>query len=601
MQRIIPRLAWLSALASCLLLVPATAQRQEPALRRAPPQPVELAVKVRREGKTEIPLRIHGKANEPLKFLIRTPPVHGKLAEPRPTDREAAVAVYEPPADLTITTDRFFYAAQGVAGVSASVEVSITILDQPPQLTIPDVLEFPALRTGATSSKLLEITNSGGGLAAGEVIVEAPWRIEGKTGYRLGAGDIAIFKIFFAPTAGGDFENVARFTSDPAHSTTLRGTAESSVVANPTRVLLRHGVGDPVRTGTFSLTNQTDEPRTLQLTSDSRLQLPPQVTLPARGQIEVPIQTAASDVLSLETSILITATDLEFRVPVKAAPPGPIVRATQPAVAFGRLAAGAAASAPFELENIGGTPGEVTWAIAPPFRTAQNSVLLLPGEKRRFAVELESSKPGKFRAWLQCKSGAQTFDVPVEAEVASVARNPENSGPMTSGSSPAEAATPAPESPVVESPAPAVPFDWLVDTALPAGVKVTGITPTSAVLEWPASLSPATRFRVQARVFGFAPDRSLQVNWQEIPGLEIKAQGASYLATIPDLQPAQPWALRVLPVKADGEPGERLFAVDFFTPPKPAILPTLSPLRVLLVALFGLVSWQVVTRWRRRP
>ncbi len=192
----IPRSAWLAALFCVLLIVPASGQRkQQPAVGVVPPQPVQLNVKVRREGKTEIPLSVNGVAGEPLKFLIRTPPVQGKASDPRSTGRETAVTVYEPPADLSIIADHFLYAVQSGAGVSAPVEVFITIVDQPPQLTNPDTLEFPAVRTGSTTSKLLEITNSGGGMLVGEVVVEAPWRIEGKAGYRLGAGDVAIYKL----------------------------------------------------------------------------------------------------------------------------------------------------------------------------------------------------------------------------------------------------------------------------------------------------------------------------------------------------------------------------------------------------------------------
>src|SRR5258707_14155085 len=102
------------------MMAPAPAQRkQQPPAGEAPPQPVQLNLKVRREGKTEIPLSINGQANEPLKFLIRTPPTQGKLADPKQTGRETATAVYEPPADLGITTDRFLYAVQSNAGVSA--------------------------------------------------------------------------------------------------------------------------------------------------------------------------------------------------------------------------------------------------------------------------------------------------------------------------------------------------------------------------------------------------------------------------------------------------------------------------------------------------
>ncbi len=599
-QSIVPRLTWLIAVVFALLSAPAFAQRKQSPAGLVPPQPVQLNVKVRREGKTEIPLRIHGLANEPLKFLVRTPPAHGRLSEPRQTGRETAVTIYEPPADLAITADKFFYAAQSAAGVSAPVEVTLTIIDQPAQLTIPDTLEFPSLRAGGTNSKLLEINNRGGSVAAGEVIVEAPWRIEGQTTYRLSAGDIAIFKVIFAPTAGGAFEGVARFTSDPAHSTTLRGTAETSVAASPAQVILHNEPSDPIRNGAFELTNQTDEPRTLQIKADSRLQVPPQVTLPARGRVNVPIQTTPGDVRALNVEIRVTGPDLDLRVPVKAAAPGAILRANQPALAFGQLPVGRTASVRFEFENIGGAAGEIAWTIGTPFRTAQNSALLLPGEKRAFDMEIETKTTGRYRAWLQCKSATQTFELPVEAEIVAGMRPPKTGGVAAGSAPPPSAESPTTPENIEPTKTYVVPDEWFRTRALPAGVRVAKLTPTSATLQWPVSLSAATRFRIDLRRLSYAADGSLQVNWLELSGLEVKREGQNYLTTIHELQPAQPWTIRVLPLKETGEPDQRLFAIDFRTPAPSSLLPKVSPLHGLLVALLGLIVWQAAAHWRRR-
>jgi len=604
----IPRSAWLAALFCVLLIVPASGQRkQQPAVGVVPPQPVQLNVKVRREGKTEIPLSINGVAGEPLKFLIRTPPVVGKASDPRSTGRETAVTVYEPPADLSITADHFLYAVQSGAGVSAPVEVFITIVDQPPQLTNPDTLEFPAVRTGSTSSKLLEISNSGGGMLVGEVVVEAPWRIEGKTGYRLGAGDVAIYKLIFAPAVGGTFESVARFTSDPTHSTTLKGVGETSVNVSPTELVLQQLAGDPVRAGTLELTNQTDEPRNLELKTSERLQVPARVALPPRGKMSVPVQIAASDVLPLKEEIRILAPDLELRVPVKAAAAGAVLRAVQASIAFGRVPLKPASSVRFEMENIGGTQGEIQWTIGAPFHTNQNSVLLLPGERRGFDLEIEGKAPGKYRAWLQCKAGGQSFEIPVEAEVTAGVGPQKSPAMAAAGSSPSTGA-PAPESPEPAAPdarpaarhTPAVPRDWFGDRFLPAGVQVTGLQPTAATIEWPTSLSAASQFRVDLRQFSFAENHTLVATWLELEGLDIKQQGSRYTVSIRDLQPAQPWTVRVRPLDASGTPDERLFAIDFKTPPKSSYVPHVSPLGGLFAVLALLLGWQAVARWRPR-
>jgi len=287
----IPRLSLIFYVLCLCLGVPAHAERKPAVvIGAAPPQPIELNIKIRREGKTEIPLRIYGKANEPLKYLIRVPPVHGRLSDPRPTEREVSVVVYEPPADLGITTDKFSFAVQSAVGVSAAVEVSMTIVDQPPQLAIQDAINFSTVRAGASNSRLLEISNHGGLIATGDVIVDPPWKIDGKAGYRLRAGDVAVFKIVFSPSVGGKFEGVARYTSEPEHSTTLRGVSESAITAEPAQWVLQQIPGDSTRTGTFELTNQLDEPRTLRLKTDPRVKIPSQVTIPPHGRVMVPVE-----------------------------------------------------------------------------------------------------------------------------------------------------------------------------------------------------------------------------------------------------------------------------------------------------------------------
>jgi len=145
-----------------------------------------------------------------------------------------------------------------------------------------------------------------------------------------------------------------------------------------------------------------------------------------------------------------------------------------------------------------------------------------------------------------------------------------------------------------------VPRDWFGDRFLPAGVQVTGLQPTAATIEWPTSLSAASQFRVDLRQFSFAENHTLVATWLELDGLDIKQQGSRYTVSIRDLQPAQPWTVRVRPLDASGTPDERLFAIDFKTPPKSSYVPHVSPLGGLFAVLALLLGWQAVARWRPR-
>lgn len=590
--------------------VPVQAERKPaPIVGAAPPQPVELNLKIRREGKTEIPLRIYGKANEPLKYLIRVPPTHGKVSDPLPKEREVSVTVYEPPADLSITTDKFAYAVQSGVGVSAAVEVQITIIDQPPQLGIQDNIDFGTVRAGASNYRMLELTNKGGLIATGEVIVDPPWKIDGKTGYHLRADEIAVFKVTFAPEAGGKFEGVARFTSDPLHSTTLRGVAEAAIAANPEKWVLQQTPGDTARSGTFELLNQLDEPRTFLLKADPRLKIPGQLTIPARAGVTVTVEAAAPTADAFETTIQLVARDFSIAVPVNVPALTAVFRASPQAIAFGRLPVAAKATERFQVENFGGASGRVTWEISPPFHTPETSAMLQAGEKKEFPLELETKTPGRYRTWLKFHAGAQSFDMLVEAEIAAtgnmaqrpragtttVATGSESTDPSTA---PIESSEPSAKT-IQAVPLP----DWVSDPRLPAGVRVSQITATSAVIEWPAKLSPTAHFRLDMRQLKIGPENRMEISWVQPTGIPIERRGDNYAAILTDMLPGQPWTVRILPILTGGEVGAPLFTVDFQTLGSDSSTGgwgSPSLLQLLVIALIALIGWQAWQRWGRR-
>lgn len=616
MPLIIPRLfLFLCVLCLGLASTSFAERKTAPIVGAAPPQPVEMNLKIRREGKTEIPLRIYGKANEPLKYLIRVGPANGKLSDPQFKEREISSVIYEPPADLGITTDKFAYAVQSAAGVSAAVEVQITIVDRPPQLGIQDKIDFGTIRAGATNYRMLEISNKGGLIASGEVIVDAPWKIEGKTGYRLRADEIAVFKVIFPPETGGKFEGVARFTSDPQHSTTLLGVAAAAIAANPPQWVLQQTPGETTRAGTFELLNQLDEPRTIRLKADARLKVPAQLTLAPHAGANVTVEAASANAEGFDAAIQLEAPDFTIAVPVRVPALAAIMRTTPPALAFGRLVIGAQASERFTVENVGGASGRVVWEISPPFRTPETSATLQAGEKKEFALELDTKLPGRYRTWLKFRAGAQTFDMLVEGEIAATGNvvHRTAAGPAGSASSPssagaggAEAADAGASPEASEPPAPPAPMplpDWVADPRLPAGVRVTKINATSAVIEWPVNLSPATQFRVDMRQLKIGSEHRLEISWVQPTGIPIERQGDNYAALLTDLRAGQPWTVRILPLQASGEAGAPLFTVEFFTQGKPSLGSRLthpSLLQLLVVALIILLGWQAWRRWGRR-
>jgi hypothetical protein len=586
----------------------AAAGREVLAIGAAPPEPMEMHLKIHREGQTEIPLRIYGKANEPLKYAIRVQPEHGKLSDPRATEREVSVVVYDPPKDLSITSDKFYYTVQGSLGVSGAVLVAITIVDDPPKLAIADALDFGKIRAGGTASRVLEISNKGGMIAIGKVVVDPPWRVEGKPDYHLAADEVAVFKIVFEPKDGREYEGVARYTTDPEHSTTLRGIATAAIAADPAQWVLQSTPGETERSGIFELYNQLDEPRTLKLTTNGQLKIPAEITLAAHGKASVMVEAAPTNPQAWEAEIQLNGKDFSIGVPVRVPALGPVIRLSTPAISFGRLATGKDAESSFELENIGGTLGTVYWEISPPFHATQTATPLRPGEKKSFPLKIDTKTTGHYRTWVHFTSGVQNFDLPVQAEVAAEQRP----GHAPAGAAPAPAPTPADPGKTPDSPAavaaPAsdlhsvIPADWY-EPNYPPDVQVHSITATTAVIEWPASLSKASNFRAEMIQFSVGRDHLMHAAWLYDNQDPIERRGDNYALILQALIPNQPYTVRIVPVDANGRPGERLFAVSFSTPSKPratAKLPSISYLQGLLGILAALLCWHLWLWWRGR-
>jgi hypothetical protein len=590
----------LIALALALVAPPLRAEKK-PVEGAAPPTPMEVAIKVKREVRTEIPLQTYARRNELLKFLIRTPPEHGQITEPAQTGKETASVIYDPPADLSITRDKFYFAVQSSEGVSAPVEVSITIIDAPPSLVIPGPMDFPKILAGTASAKIIELSNHGGGRAAGEMIVDAPWRIAGSSVYRLGAGEVAAFKLVFEPKEGGLFEGAISFSSDREHSTLLHGEAFTPLAVSPAKVTMENRPGDPVRTGSFEISNQTDEERTLQIRGGARILAPESVGVPAHGNVTVPIQTSASDIEPIDAEIRIESEGFSLTVPVNSPAVSPIFKFSAKRVLLGRQpAAKPGTGRSVVIENTGGSPGAVTLLVAAPFVVDPSKAVINAGEKKSVQITLAPSAPGIYRTWLELRGGRQELEVDLEAELyASAAQTRVAAGIATLASAPeAETLHAEPVPPEAGGATTlTIPKEWGIASAYVPEVKLLQTTPDSATLEWPEKLSPAKRFRFELRHLGLDASRTLTVSWIEHHAVTVQNKNGHYIATLGDLRPREISAVQVFPLNDAGEPGPRLFALAFSTPAVPPSTPQISPLQWLLFALvvcLGVWVWRTV-------
>jgi hypothetical protein len=554
---------------------------------------VPRTVSVARTGKVDIPLRIYGTRSQKLTFLIRTAPVHGQLTAPDHVHREAAVVTYQPPADLNITEDKFTYAVRSNEGVSAAVDVIIRIVDEDPKLLVPDAIEFPPMLVGETAERQFQITNRGGGVATGEVKVDAPYSITGSPAYKLGAQEQAVFTVVFAPTAAGAFRSEVRFSSQVDRTMALDGIARARIAILPERLELRRTDRAPARAGVFQLTNNTAERQEITLTGSERLTFSRQLTLAPGEQSAVPVQMSGGDVAPLEEEIRIDGAGASAVLPVKAGGVAAILRVEPSALAFGQVLLGQPTRGQLQVQNVGGEAVTARLHVPEPFALEKNTLMLEPGGRAAVVVTLSPNAPGAIQALLQIESAAGRVDVSLQAEAREVGTPAETrpaSMPIRAARDPVQATSLIPE------PAPQ-----------PMGIryvpsKITGVTPTTATLEWRADSAGVSSYRAEFRSLSLSETRDLKITWSPHPHFTTTPGDRRLIGRLEQLQPASLYTVRVLPIYAAGEAGEPLFEMGFSTPARPAsVLRRKGPwvLAALLALGAAAVAWRRF--WRREP
>ncbi len=577
------------------------ADRDEPKLAPAPPQPVPLNLKVPRVSNAEVVLKIYGRQREVLRFLIRARPESGKISELKPAGREAAVVFYEPPQDLAIKTDKFSYAVQNSMGVSAPADVNITILDEPARLIVPDTIAFEPLLAGTSARKEFTLANDGGSLAEGEVQVDAPWRIEGATAYRLGRGERQIFKLHFAPLTGGKVRREMRYTSHLDRVTTLLGEAEFPLSLAPTKLELQRGAGETVRTGSVEIANQTEAEQKVKVKASARLHAPESVAIPGHGKATVTFKTAPEDTGVIQEQVVFAGSGIEVRLPVEAPVVPAVLRAEVETLQLPPAIGGRGAGAKFLVRNRGGMPGFWRAEPAAPFVVSPMEVRLRPGEHAEIDVRLETVEPGQHRAAIRFAGELQTVQVSVEGEAA-----PGVAAAPSRGVLPRRAEAPQPASNEIEEAGPGLrsieEIAELAGQARPGlpKIRVMELTPSSAVLEWPEAMTEAKPVRLDLQKLALDKNRNLQAEWLEHRDTRIKVRNGTVRAEIRNLPPGAIHFMRIAIVDKDTGTVRPLFTLNFGTP-KAQPLVKVTPLRTLFaVALVcaGILIWQA---YRRRP
>ncbi len=580
----------------------------------APPPPVPATIRVLRGEKVEIPLGIYGSHKGPIRFLVRGKPEHGQLTGPVRTGLETASVTYAAPTNIGIAQDRFFYSAQNPTGVSSPVEVKIIIVDPPPLLEAPTVLDFPAILTGATASRTLRLVNKGGGFAEGELQVEGPWELDGPATYHIGAGASQSFTLIFRPERAGKASGDIIYSSNREHSTLLGGQAEDPVAIDPPSVTVQNQPGEAIRHGLFHVINHTDADIPLRIAAGERFVFPTSATAPAQGDVVVNLEIKADDLTVLHDEVHIVAGGREIVVPVNGPAPGPLLHAVL--AGESRQDAKNGRMAQVSIENLGGTGGVWTCRIAPPFQVSADSCQLMPGRKQVVEVTLPSSETGRFRAFLEISGEGQSTEIPIDFAAAPPARSapsrpagPPSLSHLASAPAAASAALAMAIPGIEPSLATAEPANQdvrefpLLDTSsmLPVLRRSVTATPTSASIAIPKDAANAGGgYKIEERVLSLGKEHDLQVNWAERRPTKSQEEGKNTVLQLQGLKPATYYRLRFSPRDAKGVVDEPRFVAEFFTPAAPHRSISGPWLWVVLAAAFVVGTYFLQRRRRAR-
>ena len=392
---------------------------KEAELGSPPPEPVPVNVRVKRGGVVEIPLRVFGIPNQPVTYRLRALPGLGRLSELKMVGRGLGVLTYQHSGAKTQESDQFLYAAQTAKGVSGSVRVNITIVDDPPNLSAPEELDLDTVMIGSTATRKITIENRGGGVMNGTIAIDEPWKIDGKATYSLRSGEKQTFGLTFAPQVEQTFHGLIRYSSDPRHTTALRAVAEAAVSVMP-RLLELTPARETIRAGILRIANRTSEEQPLRLHAGNRLSVPEQVSVPPNGEISVLIETAPGQVDQIAEEVQVDSPSFATRIAVQVPAAGPIIRANPVSLSFGKIDADRPTTATLQVANFGGTQAHVRVAAPAPFviASADSAFWLNAGATKDVTVSLLSVDAGRIEATLQIKTSGAELDIPVEVEVA---------------------------------------------------------------------------------------------------------------------------------------------------------------------------------------
>lgn len=531
-----------------------------------PPPPMPQKIKVLRDSAIEITLKIYGRKNQPITYLVRRPPA-GKITKPKNIELEAAVVEYKAPTDPAVTSDSFEYAARSDLGVSATALVEIEIIDIPAEILAPVELTFGPTLTGTTEKQTIEIVNNGGTVAEGDLFVAPPWRIEVSSRYRLEPGQKRSVAISFSPEQPGDVMGELRFSSQPGRVTTLQGKALPALEARPRSLRLDPIAGALVRAAALEVINNTTEPQTVQVGGSTRVTTDAPLTLNPGQSGTLMVRTRKDDVRPLNGELILESGAHRTAVSIQAeALPG-VLQSDSTKIELRATTPGGEPVAEFVIRNLGGGAANADLVTDAEFKLSTNKINLPASAEAKVDVRLIPGLNPPIEGTVEIKSGGSSQRIALSAigpPTASTAPTPSKKTASKRPSSKARSGEPtASEGSTEWSPHetdPTAPID-------PVNIiRTVAMGPTSCSLEWHVDRTPATKFIAETRELKIEDGQLVKI-WHKHRAFSVAKTGNYFRGTIEQLQPNRMYNIRVRGLERGGEPGGTIFEASVTTRP----------------------------------
>jgi len=242
-----------------------------------PPIALSTNISVWRGDRIKVTLRGF-QGNNPVEFAIARAPSHGSLSgivQPDPdrvADSTDGFVIYTHDNSDESVTDEFTFRARGVrgGGVSAPAKVRINIMDRPPVLAAPAVLDFRAA-AGESMTRSLGLTNAGGAILQIDCRAKPPFEIIGAQNIELPRGASTNVLVRYAPkTAGEEVREaiVPGINDSTGAQVVLRGEslAPFDIAAASGEFLLE----GKARMASFTLVSRAAETQEVTITAEPR-------------------------------------------------------------------------------------------------------------------------------------------------------------------------------------------------------------------------------------------------------------------------------------------------------------------------------------------